>query len=216
MTEKIENGEDVWTVTAGEQDKEWNVEHVTGDDYIVYEDGERDDSNLVSLSEGHCDGTYFEYNKTCPHVDAARKVAEIQEEEEDEYDYAYADWLFDKLLERIENGEYIWTVTAGEQDKEWNVVYLSDDEYYVYEDVDRVYEDGDRNLVSLAEGNCDGTYFEDNKTCPHIDAARKVVEIQEEEKEKDDYYYSDWLLDNQIERINNGEDIDWDSEPRIY
>ena len=192
MTQKIENStEDVWTVTAGKQEKEWNVEHVTGDDYIVYEYGEREDSNLVSLAEGNCDGTYFEYNKTCPHIDAARKVAEIKEEEDDDYDYR--EWLLDKLLEDIENGEYIWTVTAGEKDKEWNVVYLSDDEYRVYEDVERVVEDGDRNLVSLAEGNCDGTYFEDNKTCPHIDAARKVAEIQEEEDDEYDYY--DWLSD---------------------
>ena len=191
LLERIENGEDVWTVTAGEQDKEWNVEHVTGEEYIVYENGEREDSNLVSLSEGHCDGTYFEYNKTCPHIDAARKVAEIKEEEDDDYDYR--EWLLDKLLEDIENGEYIWTVTAGEKDKEWNVVYLSDDEYRVYEDVERVVEDGDRNLVSLAEGNCDGTYFEDNKTCPHIDAARKVAELQEEEDDEYDYY--DWMSD---------------------
>ena len=106
MTQKIENStEDVWTVTAGKQEKEWNVEHVTGDDYIVYEDGEREDSNLVSLSEGHCDGTYFEYNKTCPHIDAARNVAEIQEEEKDEY--YYSDWLLDNQLERMENGEDI-------------------------------------------------------------------------------------------------------------
>ena len=112
MTENIENStEDVWTVTAGKQDKEWNVEHVNGDDYIVYEDGERDDSNLVSLSDGNCDGTYFEYNKTCPHIDAARNVAEIQEEDDDEYDFA--DWVDKQLdwesdqLERIENGEDI-------------------------------------------------------------------------------------------------------------
>jgi len=208
--EQIENGEDVWTVTAGKQDKEWNVEHVTGDDYIVYEDGEREDSNLVSLCEGHCDGTYFEYNKTCPHIDAARNVAEIQEEEEEEYDYAYRDWLFDKLLERIENGEYFWTVTAGEQDKEWYVENVTGDDYIVYE----LGEKEDSNLVSLSEGHCDGTYFEYNKTCPHIDAARNVAEIQEEEK--DEYYYSDWLLDNQLERMENGEDIDWESEPRIY
>jgi len=208
--EQIENGEDVWTVTAGKQDKEWNVEHVTGDDYIVYEDGEREDSNLVSLCEGHCDGTYFEYNKTCPHIDAARNVAEIQEEEEEEYDYAYRDWLFDKLLERIENGEYFWTVTAGEQDKEWYVENVTGEEYIVYE----LGEKEDSNLVSLSEGHCDGTYFEYNKTCPHIDAARNVAEIQEEEK--DEYYYSDWLLDNQLERMENGEDIDWESEPRIY
>ena len=191
LLERIENGEYFWTVTAGEQDKEWYVENVTGDDYIVYELGEKEDSNLVSLSEGHCDGTYFEYNKTCPHIDAARKVAEIKEEEDDDYDYR--EWLLDKLLEDIENGEYIWTVTAGEKDKEWNVVYLSDDEYRVYEDVERVVEDGDRNLVSLAEGNCDGTYFEDNKTCPHIDAARKVAELQEEEDDEYDYY--DWMSD---------------------
>jgi nitrite reductase/ring-hydroxylating ferredoxin subunit len=208
--ERIENGEDVWTVTAGKQDKEWNVEHVTGDDYIVYEDGERDDSNLVSLSNGNCDGTYFEYNQTCPHIDAARKVAELQEEEDDEYDYAYRDWLFDKLLERIENGEYFWTVTAGEKDKEWYVENVTGEEYIVYE----LGEKEDSNLVSLSEGHCDGTYFEYNKTCPHIDAARNVAEIQEEEK--DEYYYSDWLLDNQLERMENGEDIDWESEPRIY
>ena len=104
MTQKIENStEDVWTVTAGKQEKEWNVEHVTGDDYIVYEDGERYDSNLVSLSDGNCDGTYFEYNQTCPHIDAARNVAELQEED-DEYDYA--DWV-DNQIERIENGEDI-------------------------------------------------------------------------------------------------------------
>ena len=103
MTEKIET-DDIWTVTAGEKDKEWNVEHVTGDDYIVYEDGERYDSNLVSLSDGNCDGTYFEYNQTCPHIDAARKVAEIKEEEDDEYDVLDD---VDKQIERIENGEDI-------------------------------------------------------------------------------------------------------------
>ena len=203
MTQKIET-DDIWTVTAGEKDKEWNVEHVTGEEYIVYEYGEREDSNLVSLSEVQCDGTYFEYNKTCPHIDAARKVAEIKEEEDDDYDYR--EWLLDKLLEDIENGEYIWTVTAGEKDKEWNVVYLSDDEYRVYEDVERVVEDGDRNLVSLAEGNCDGTYFEYNKTCPHIDAARNVAELQEEEDEYD-YAYRGWLFDKLLERIENGEDV---------
>ena len=88
------------------------------------------------------------------------------------------------MTEKIETDD-IWTVTAGEKDKEWNVVYLSDDEY-------RVYEDGERNLVSLSDGTCDGTYFEDNKTCPHIDAARNVAEIKEEDNEYDFY---DWLLD---------------------
>jgi len=74
--------DDIFRTTKGASGKEWLVEQVEDDTYVVYEEGEKDDPNLVSLSgEAHCDGTYFKYNDSCPHVQAAQEFEKHQDEQ---------------------------------------------------------------------------------------------------------------------------------------
>lgn len=56
---------------TGAQNKEWNVEKLEQDEYIVF-DWETDeiDHNTVDTNSWDCDGTYYQYNPSCPHIDA--------------------------------------------------------------------------------------------------------------------------------------------------
>ena len=83
-------------VKAGKQNKEWVVENIEDSQYVVYSDGEDDDPNLVDVDSKHCDGTYFKYNSTCPHLDAAKEVHNKTESE-------YGLWV-DEQIKNIEEG----------------------------------------------------------------------------------------------------------------
>jgi len=78
----------VHTVTAGKDEKEWEVEITEEDEYIVHYP-EKDKSQIVTLKgTEHCTGTYFEYNETCPHIKAAKKAKRREEDEKiGRYDY---------------------------------------------------------------------------------------------------------------------------------
>lgn len=75
-------------IQAGAQDKKWIVEeHELGGDKRKYWVSETDEKahegNLVKVIEieemthYHCDGTYYEYHETCPHIEAVEKVEEL-------------------------------------------------------------------------------------------------------------------------------------------
>lgn len=76
----------IYTVTAGDQDKEWTVE-ILEDEFIVHYPN-KNKSQVVELYPHHCTGTNFQYNDKCPHVEAAMKAKwKMEDEKIGAYDY---------------------------------------------------------------------------------------------------------------------------------
>lgn len=66
----------------GKQNKIWQVVQIGDkvDEYAVQEHNTNEDANVVTYNseEEHCEGTYFQYNETCPHIEAVRQWDKIQ------------------------------------------------------------------------------------------------------------------------------------------
>lgn len=65
---------------TGKQNKIWEVEEIMNDDWKVSDstkDVSEQDMNIVHWDYQGCEGTYFQYNKTCPHLEAVEKYKRI-------------------------------------------------------------------------------------------------------------------------------------------
>lgn len=61
--------------------RRWTVIPKEDSEYIVqYPD--KDKSQVVNLDESHCTGTYFQYNDSCPHIEACQEVHEQRKDDD--------------------------------------------------------------------------------------------------------------------------------------
>lgn len=92
-------------------DREWIVLPKSEYQYIV-QYPEKDRSQVVDLDEEHCSGTYFEYNESCPHIEACQEVREqvrVNGENEEEQDQSdgldIGDAVYCRICNKVHAGQ---------------------------------------------------------------------------------------------------------------
>jgi hypothetical protein len=57
----------------GAEDRVWSVDHIEDQKYAVSDVDNDEDASLVDLDQNpKCEGTYYKYNPTCPHLQAVQ------------------------------------------------------------------------------------------------------------------------------------------------
>lgn len=95
-------------VTAGEQNREWEVEsHQRDDQYVVHYVDKDKKSKLVDTKQSPaCKCTYREYNQTCTHEQAVEKFEEIIETVEDTgYTLKMGDAVHCRICDKVHAGK---------------------------------------------------------------------------------------------------------------
>ena len=129
--------EDEFRTVQGKSNQEFYVEQINKNSYVVYKENEKDDPNLVSTADKMtCDGTYFEYNGTCPHIDAVKDFISNKEYKTDFEEFKEScEGMYDIELEQvpIENLRVVLDEISGyietEVDYTGDVLFASDGQY---------------------------------------------------------------------------------------
>lgn len=121
---------------TGKQNKQWSVSNMYNGDFVVADQTEEDDPDIVSENIDHCNGTYFKYNDSCPHIQAVKEHQILERIEIMDKTDAIEKIDFDEIEAKVyvtQDDEYLVVRTDGEYGFIEFKIYYDDDGYVVRE-----------------------------------------------------------------------------------
>lgn len=121
---------------TGKQNKQWSVSNLYNGDFVVSDNTDVDDPDIVSQEVDNCNGTYFQYNPSCPHIEAVEEHQILQSIEIMDKTDAIEKIDFDEIEAKVyvtQRDEYLVVRTDGEYGFVEFKIYYDDDGYVVRE-----------------------------------------------------------------------------------